>query len=77
MHCAVCKAPYHPATGHRFTKDTVLCGACARDFLAWYKARMGAMGARIKNRTTGLRDTESFQDSAAKSIIGFDGVKLK
>ncbi len=65
-----CGAPYHSATGHRFGADTVLCGRCAKDFLRWYKGRMGMMGARLKNKKTGERYSESFQDAAARSIIG-------
>lgn len=68
MKCSICKAPYHPSTGHRFTSTAVLCGGCAKDFLAWYKARMGAMGAPRRIRLTGKKDLESFADAAAKSI---------
>lgn len=37
MTCAACGTPAHPATWHAFTATCVLCGPCARDFLAWLK----------------------------------------
>jgi len=43
MECFKCHGPYHPATGHRFRAGVVYCGRCAREFHAWYKARMKAM----------------------------------
>jgi len=53
-----------------FSKNFVICGRCAKDFCQWYKRRMGQMHARLKNKQTGNRMTESFADAAAKSIIG-------
>jgi hypothetical protein len=68
MKCAACPNTYHPATGHAFTKDTCLCGTCARDFYQWYKRRMGQMQARIKKK--GVRQEESFHDAAMRSVVG-------
>ena len=70
MKCKICKAPYHEATGHRWSSTCVLCGSCARNFLEWYRRRMGQMHAKLKNKLTGERMVESFADCAARSIIG-------
>ena len=69
MKCACCNNTVHPATGHLFTPTFGLCGAHAREFKDWYKARMGAMHARLKNKRTGERCKESFADVAARSTI--------
>lgn len=60
--CSACGAPYHQATGHRWTEKLVLCGACARDWQQWLKAREAAM-RRVKK---GMRS--SFIDAALTSI---------
>lgn len=70
MKCSACQGPYHPATGHYFAEDFVLCGPCAISFKDWLKGRMGAMQARLKNKHTGTRMEESFHDAAMKSIKG-------
>jgi hypothetical protein len=73
MKCKACGGPYHPVTGHVFSHDSeefVLCGSCAISFKDWLKSRMAMMGAKLRNKRTGKKLTESFQDSAAKSIIG-------
>jgi len=44
--CFKCQGPYHPATGWFFMPGVVYCGRCAREFGAWYKARMRQMSAR-------------------------------
>ena len=67
MKCAVCDNPYHPATGHAFTDNLVLCGVHAREFYDWYKKRMLSMQARLKKK--GVRQSESFHDVAMRSII--------
>lgn len=68
MKCKYCSSPYHPSTGHMWSPVFVLCGSCAKDWLRWYKARMGQMQAKLKNKRTGERMVESFADCAAKSI---------
>ena len=35
MTCMACKGPFHPATGHQFSKTATLCGPCAGRFFAW------------------------------------------
>lgn len=35
--CSACQNLYNEATGHRHSDRTVLCGSCARDWLAWRK----------------------------------------
>lgn len=35
MRCSRCKGPFHPATGHQFSADTVACGICYGKFAAW------------------------------------------
>ena len=72
MKCSICKQPYHPSTGHRFTSSCRLCGSCALNFCKWLKARMGQMHAKLKNKMTGQRMVESFAEAAAKSVIGED-----
>ena len=37
MRCSACRGPYSEVTGHRLGDRTVLCGACAKDFLQWLK----------------------------------------
>jgi pullulanase/glycogen debranching enzyme len=69
MKCAACSGPYHPATGHVLSENFVLCGPCAISFKDWLKNRMGMMSAKLKNKRTGERMSESFQDAAAKSIV--------
>lgn len=38
MRCSRCKGPFHPATGHQFSVDTVACGICYGKFAAWQLA---------------------------------------
>jgi hypothetical protein len=68
MKCSACNNPYHPATGHAWSETFRLCGPCAISFKDWLKGRMGAMGARLKDKKTGQRQSESFADAAARSI---------
>lgn len=35
--CAVCGGPYHPASGHAWPSDVVICGPCTRAFFAWVR----------------------------------------
>jgi hypothetical protein len=35
--CSACKGVWHPATGHRHSDKTVVCGPCARHFFGWVK----------------------------------------
>lgn len=37
MRCAACGGVYHEATGHRWTSSMVICGPCAREFIAWLR----------------------------------------
>ena len=67
--CACCDNSVHPATGHFHSEKVALCGVHARDFWNWYKARMGAMHARLRNKRTGKKCKESFADVAARSIV--------
>ena len=69
MKCSACGGPYHQDTGHVLSDNFVLCGPCAISFKDWLKRRMGMMGARIKNKKTGKKYDETFQDCAARSII--------
>jgi hypothetical protein len=57
MRCSVCGAPYHEATGHRHSAQTLLCGACAKSWLAWLKGH-------LNRRWGGVR----FYEYAATSI---------
>lgn len=38
MTCASCGAPYHEASGHRFTDTMVICGPCTRHFIKFIKS---------------------------------------
>lgn len=60
--CSICTGPFHPTTGHIPSTKTFVCGACAKDFWAWLKARMASMASKRKGEAT------SFADAAATSI---------
>ena len=60
--CAICKGPFHPATGHQLSPTKALCGRCAKNFAAWHRKRMTGQNRR--------KDGESWNESASKSIIG-------
>lgn len=41
MICFFCKDPSaHPATGSQVTPTVLACARCAREWMAWYRARM-------------------------------------
>lgn len=44
--CSACGGPYHPATGHAWTKDTVLCQKCARYYMQWVRENAGTKAKR-------------------------------
>jgi hypothetical protein len=51
---------YHEATGHRWGDRTVLCGPCARSFVAWLKRH-------TSSRWGGLRFYEHTETSRNKT----------
>jgi len=38
MRCSGCGGPYSESTGHIWTEQIRLCGACAKDWKDWLKA---------------------------------------
>jgi hypothetical protein len=57
--CAACGSPYHEATGHIHSENTVLCGACAKDFSKWLRGMMS-------RRWGGVRFYDHIETSANK-----------
>jgi hypothetical protein len=55
--CSVCQGPYHPATGHAWSQETVLCGPCAGRFFAW-----------VVRHTSRRWGGQSFYEAAASSV---------
>lgn len=37
MTCAACRGPTHPATAHAWTPTVVICGPCARHWMAFVR----------------------------------------
>lgn len=48
MTCSACRGPYHPATGHRHSDKTVLCGPCARDWLKFFRGHVNRRWGKMK-----------------------------
>jgi len=60
--CSACGQPFHPSTGHCWTKNIVLCWSCTLDWQNWLKKRIVQFSHPLK----GMK--ESFHDCALKSI---------
>jgi hypothetical protein len=58
MRCSACTGVYHEATGHRLGDRTVLCGPCARSWLAWLKSQTNRRwgGVRFYDHTETSRN---------------------
>jgi hypothetical protein len=39
MKCMVCKGPFHPASGHAWSEEAVVCGPCIRHFYEWVRGQ--------------------------------------
>jgi hypothetical protein len=63
--CYKCHGPRHPATGWHFAPGVDYCGRCAREFAAWYVARMAP---RLPRKPERRRVQAEFYDEAATSI---------
>jgi hypothetical protein len=38
--CIQCGGPFHPASGHQWSKEAVVCGRCHRNFIDWLKIQL-------------------------------------
>lgn len=50
MRCANCGGPWHEATGHVLSPvtPTVLCGPCARGYLAWLRGHTNRRWGKVR-----------------------------
>jgi hypothetical protein len=61
MNCSSCGAPYHEASGHRFSERVAICGPCTLHYIEFLKSHQ-------KRKWGGLR----FYEHAATSIRAKD-----
>jgi len=62
--CLICRGPFHPATGHKWTETCALCLRCTLDWIDWLKRREAQMRAILKKK----KQTTSFMEAALTSI---------
>lgn len=60
--CSACGGAFHPATGHAWTANLVLCHSCTQDWMKWLRRRQSQFSAVRKGGTT------SFMDAALSSV---------
>lgn len=63
--CSSCDGAYHPAIGHAWTENIVLCQSCTLNFVKWLKDREGYLR---KPWRKGLKSKESFIEAAKTSV---------
>ena len=68
--CSACGGVYHPASGHAWSEETVLCGPCTREFFDWLKVFTAGKG---KGKRRGL----AFYDYAVSMEAAVAALKAK
>jgi len=60
--CSACGGAFHPATGHAWTANLVLCHRCALDWMKWLRRRQAQFSVGRKGCKT------SFISAALTSV---------